>query len=255
MTIAKDILNTIYGDRSQVLVFGHRGAMAYAPMNTISAFELAAQQGAHGVELDVQRSKDGHPVIVHDFTVDATSDGQGNVSDMTLAELKMLDVGSYFSAEFTGTRIPTLDEVFETVGRKLIINVEIKSQTETTDGVEQVVADCIARHAMQERVIVSSFNPHALQRFRAIMPDVPIGYLYHPQTFEQTQPLMAAITYEAVHPYYEMIDAAHAEAAKTAGYYINAWTVNDVDEAKRLQALGVNTIMTNNPDVILDALA
>nr|MCU0514644.1 glycerophosphodiester phosphodiesterase [Anaerolineae bacterium] len=143
----------------QTLVFGHRGAKAYAPMNTLPAFELAATQGAHGIELDVHRSRDGYPVIVHDFTVDHTTDGRGLVTALTLAELKALDAGSWFSPAFAGTRIPTLDEVFAAVGQRLYINVEIKAAHEDSDGVEQVVADCIVRHAMQRRVLVSSFNP------------------------------------------------------------------------------------------------
>ncbi|MBC7809703.1 MAG: glycerophosphodiester phosphodiesterase, partial [Burkholderiales bacterium] len=148
----------------QTLVFGHRGAKAYAPMNTLPAYELAAEQGAHGIELDVHRSKDGYAVIVHDFKVDATSDGKGLVTEMTLAQLKRLDAGAWFDPKFAGTRIPTLDEVFESVGQRLFVNVEIKSDSLETDGVEQVVADCITRHNMQSRVIVSSFNPYTLHR-------------------------------------------------------------------------------------------
>src|SRR5258708_21685296 len=117
------------------LVFGHRGAKAYAPMNTIPSFELAATQGAHGVELDVHRTKDGHSVIVHNFTVDETTNGTGRVTAMTLRELKALDAGSSFAPEFAGVTIPTLDEVFEAVGNRLVVNVEIKAQGMETDGV------------------------------------------------------------------------------------------------------------------------
>src|SRR5690606_28189003 len=120
--------------KGQTLVFGHRGAKAYAPMNTIPAFELAAEQGADGIELDVHRSKDGHAVIVHDFTVDETTDGNGTVTEMTLAQLKELDAGSWFGEGFHGVQIPTLDEVFEAVGERLLINVEIKSNMQDTDG-------------------------------------------------------------------------------------------------------------------------
>ena len=177
-TLPEQRLDKIYQGRT--LVFGHRGANAYAPMNTLPSFELAVKQGADGVELDVQLSKDGQLIVLHDFTVDHSTDGQGYARDMTLAQLRELDAGIKFSEEFRGTQIPTLDEVFEAIGDKLYVNVEIKSETEGTDGVEQKTVDCIAQYSMEARVIVSSFNPLALRRFRAIMPDVPIGYLYAP---------------------------------------------------------------------------
>lgn len=239
----------------ELLIYGHRGAMAYAPMNTIAAYELAAEQGAQGIELDVHRSKDGYPVIVHDFSVDATTDGTGTVSQMTLAQLKALDAGSWFDESFAGLRIPTLDEVFEAVGQRLLINIEIKSITPETDGVEQVVADCIARHNMADRVLVSCFNPPALKRFAAIMPQVPIGFLYANFIPMDTPSLMKDIPHQAYHPYFQMIDADLVAEAKAANRIVNSWTVNEADEAKRLQSLGVEGIITNNPDTILSALS
>lgn len=248
----QELLDSWYQGRT--LVFGHRGAKAYAPMNTIPAFELAVAQGADGIELDVHRSKDGHAVIVHDFTVDSTSDGSGRVTDMTLAQLKELDAGSWFGEEFRGVRIPTLDEVFEAVGSRTLVNVEIKSESPETDGVEQVVADVIQRHDMARRVIVSSFNPLTLQRFRAILPNVPIGFLFSGQMQIDTVGLMQqlGLAHEAKHPHYEVITAEYR--ALNSAYRINAWTVNDVAEALRLRDIGVDAIITDVPDVILKAL-
>jgi glycerophosphoryl diester phosphodiesterase len=238
----------------ETLVFGHRGAKDYAPMNTLPAFELAYDQGALGIELDVHRSRDGYPVLVHDFTIDSTTDGEGLVTDKSLAELKSLDAGSWYSDDFIGTRIPTLDEVFESVGQKLLINVEIKSEDMETDGVEQVVADCIARHHMDERVLVSSFNPLTLHRFRAIAPHVMIGFLYTAELVEKTVPLMVNHVHEARHPYQMMIDEAYMQWARDNNYYVNTWTVNDPERARTLRQLGVNCVITDAPDIILDAL-
>src|SRR5690242_18182539 len=139
---AQSVIEKIYSS-GQMLVFGHRGASAYAPMNTLPAFELAALQGADGVELDVHFSKDKQLIVLHDFTVDHTTNGTGFARDMTLAELKTLDAGSKKDPKFAGVQIPTLDEVFAAIGQKLYINVEIKSETAETDGVEQAVADCL----------------------------------------------------------------------------------------------------------------
>lgn len=239
----------------ETLVFGHRGAKDYAPMNTIEAFELALKQGAIGIELDVHRSKDGYPVIVHDFTIDATTSGTGRVTDKTLAELKALDAGSWFDASFAGAQVPTLDEVFEAVGDALLVNVEIKSMSADTDGVEQVVADCIARHNMGERVLVSSFNPMTLKRFREIMPNVMIGFLYSSGMEIDTESMMEGFAHEARHPYFKMIDADYMAWAKSNNYYVNTWTVNDPEKAKELKALGVNCIITDAPDVMLEAIS
>ena len=237
----------------ETLVFGHRGASEYAPMNTLEAFTLAAEMGAHGVELDVHRSADGHAVIVHDFTVDASTDGSGEVNKMTLATLKALDAGSWKGEAYRGAQIPTLDEVFETVGQLLFINVEIKSRGYKTDGVEQVAADTIRRHQMESRVIVSSFNPLALRRFRRILPEVPLGYLTAAGMPSYVRLLSIGMQTEAIHPHHSQIDAELV--ARAGERVVNTWTVNDAERARELRDLGVGVIISDKPDVILDALA
>jgi glycerophosphoryl diester phosphodiesterase len=240
-------------DRGRALVWGHRGASAYAPMNTLPAFELAVELGADGIELDVHLSRDGTLIILHDFTVDHTTDGSGYVRNMTLGQLKTLDAGSWFSEEFVGTRIPTLNEVFESIGSRLFINIEIKSESTKTDGVEQAVADCIARYNLQRSVLISSFNPYALQRFRKIMTDVPIGYLHAPGwTFSPE--IMEQFPHEARHPHHTIIDVPYMEWARNYGYRVNTWTVNDPTRAIELSKIGVDAIITDMPDVMIEAL-
>ncbi len=253
MKTPAQLLEQFYAGKT--LVFGHRGAKGYAPMNTLPSFELALQQGADGVELDVHRSKDGYPIILHDFTVDATTDGVGRVSEMTLSQLKALDAGSWFGEAFRGTQIPTLDEVFETLGKRLLINVEIKSESLESDGVEAVVAECIMRHAMSGHVIVSSFNPLVLARFRKILPQVPIGFLYAPDTLSFAQSYIHELVYECQHPYHEMITTDDLMRARADGYWVNTWTVNEPARAVVLRDMGVNGIITDFPDVIMAALA
>ncbi len=247
----KTILNSMYSER--MLVFGHRGASAYAPMNTLPAFELAVEQGADGIELDVHFSQDGQLIVLHDFTVDHTTDGHGYARDMTLEQLKKLDAGVWKGEQFKGVRIPTLGEVFEAVGQKLYINVEIKSESIETDGVEQNVAECIAKNAMTERIIVSSFNPLALKRFREIMPEVPIGYLYVAAALPFSE-VMETLTHEARHPQHTMIDQDYMDWARQNRYRVNTWTVNDPARAVELRNMGVDAIITDTPDVMLEAL-
>ena len=251
---ARDVLDAMYGDKP-MLVFGHRGASAAAPMNTLSAFELAADMGADGVELDVHRSADGEAVIVHDFTVEGTTDGTGTVQEMTLAQLKALDAGSWKDPSFAGMRIPTLDEVFEAVGDRLYINVEIKSQSRKTDGIEQLIADKITRYGMQRRVLVSSFNPLSVRRFRQIMPEVPVGYLTAPDVPGFVDWLTLGMSYEAFHPFHETIDEALVADASKRGHRVHTWTVNDPARAVALRKLGVGIVITDKPDDIIHALA
>lgn len=246
------LLNEFYGDR--ILVFGHRGAKAYAPMNTIPSFELALEQGADGIELDVRLTRDGAMVIMHDERVDATTDGAGNVRDLTLAEIQSLDAGAWFSETFRGTRIPTLDEVFEAVGKRTRINVEIKAESIRGEGIEAQVAQAIQRHGLANSTIISSFNPITLRRFRYAMPEVPIGFLYAEDTPPFAPHLMIGLPHEAKNPHHTMINADYMKRRKSAGYRVNTWTVNDASRAVQLRDLGVDCIITDAPDVILAAV-
>lgn len=234
----------------RTLVFGHRGAMADAPQNSMASFQLAMEQGADGVELDVHLSQDGHIVVVHDFSVEATTDGRGEVSDLTVAELKQLDAGGWFADKFAGERIPTLDEVFDNFANKLYFNVELKSRPADSRAFETAVADCIRRHGMTEQTIVSSFDPRLLQRFRAICPYVMMGYLHGPEV----SPIMEKLPHEARHPWHDFIDDAYMRWARDAGYLVNAWTVNDAMRIRTLNELGVNGIITDSPADAISAL-
>lgn len=250
----RDIMKEWY--QGQTLVWGHRGAQAYAPMNTLPAFELAIQQGAQGIELDIHRSKDGYPVVVHDFTVDHTTNVTGRVADFTLAELKALDAGTWFGAAFAGVTIPTLDEVFDLVGPHIIVNVEIKSESLEPDGVEEAVADCLQRYPAA-RAIVSSFNPVILKRFRQIMPHMPLAYLdsvtYTPPGFG-TEAAILREDCEAWHSHHTMTDALYMAQANALNKFVHVWTVNDPQRARELRDLGVHALITDTPDVILKAL-
>ncbi len=239
----------------RTLVFAHRGASAYAPMNTLPAFELAAAQGADGIELDVHLTRDGRVVVIHDFTVDSTTDGHGRVAEMSLADIKRLDAGAWFGAAFAGVRVPTLDEVFAEVGHRVLINVEIKSEGGASPDLEQAVAAIIERSSMKERIIVSSFNALVLTHFRNAMPDVPIGFLYDTAAKDVLQTLQdTGLTVEALHPHHLRLDAGLMVLARTRGWWVNTWTVNDPQRAAELRDLGVNVVMTDYPDIVRAAL-
>lgn len=238
------------------LVLAHRGASFDAPENTLAAFRLARQLGADGVELDTMLSRDGVPVVIHDETLDKTTDGYGRVKDHDLRALKRLDAGSHYDFQFKGETIPTLDEAFEEIGPDLVVNIELKAMALRSDGIELAVLNVIRRHNAAERVIVSSFNPFALRRFRALAPHIPIGYLY-----AADQPFylrygwfMFGYPHEARHPQHTLIDTHFMAWAKANHYRVHTWTVDDPDRVKTLRDLGVDAIITNRPDMALEAL-
>ncbi|MBI5879481.1 MAG: glycerophosphodiester phosphodiesterase [Chloroflexi bacterium] len=226
--------------------FGHRGAMSIAPENTLVSLAAARDAGADGVEFDVQFAKDRALVIIHDDALERTTNGHGRVSDYTLAELQALDAGGRFDARFAGERIPTLDEVFALPGRPLALNIEIKLEPALKEdtGLEQAVVDCIRRNRAESRVLISSFNWHALRRIRRIAPDLRIGVLYaHPIDEAEVADLRA----EAMHPRWSLVDAEFVQRVHARGQQVNVWTVNEEADMRRMIALGIDTLMTNFP--------
>jgi glycerophosphoryl diester phosphodiesterase len=252
--MASETLKGLY--KHTPLVIAHRGASYDAPENTLAAFALARKQGADGVELDTSLSKDGVPVVIHDLSLDATTNGAGLVRNYTLKQLKEFDAGSHYDFAFRHETIPTLDEVFETVGHDMVINVELKTDAIRANGLEPNVLTVIRRHNASGRVIVSSFNPFALRRFHAIAPDIPIGYLYAagsslPYRFGW---FMFALPHQARHPEQVLVDKEFMAWARANNFRVNTWTVDAPERIRELRDLGVDAIITNRPQVALEAL-
>jgi len=236
----------------------HQGANVAAPSNTLAAFRRAAELGASGVELDAQLSADGVPVIIHDFTVDRTTDGTGKVSALTLAALKELDAGSWFDPAFAGERIPTLAEVFESIEQRLLINVELKVHSNEEQGLEKAVVDLVQQHQMTERVLISSFNPLALQRTRRLAPHLPLGFLFDPLPSSWLARLrvrlMPELDLEAMHPHTTLVRRATVRRAHSRGRHLVVWTVDERARMEQLVDWGVDAIITNHPDRLEDVL-
>ena len=144
------------------MVSAHRGACKYAPENTIASFDLAVEQGADAIELDAKLSADGKVMVIHDQTVDRTTNGKGKVNQLTHQELKQLDAGSFFDPRFSGERIPTLDEVFESVGRKIFINVELTNYASRHDELVPLVDELHDADGAENRAGQGDDNPEQL---------------------------------------------------------------------------------------------
>jgi len=238
------------------LIYAHRGARCVAPENTLPAFAAALAMGVDGIELDAHLTADGAIVVIHDFTVEKTTNGHGAVRTMTLHQIKQLDAGSHFDPSFAGAPIPALDEVFDLVGDRCAVNVEIKSLDPyaNQDATAAVVA-LIHRRRLAGQVLISSFNPMALLKVRHLDPALAIGLLYDRQMPVWLQRFWTtALQPEAQHPWHQLIDGEYMVWAQSVGAAVNTWTVNDVDEARRLVALGVNMLMSDLPDRMMAGL-
>src|SRR3989304_10409901 len=170
------------------LIFAHRGASAYAPENTLAAFRLALEHGADGIELDAKLSADGQVVVIHDQTVDRTTDGHGRVNQLTLTQLRQLDAGFCKGAAFKGERIPTLAEVLEMLGDRLIINIELTNYDSPQDGLPEKAAELVRAGHLEQSVLFSSFLPSNLLAIRNILPSVPLAILAPPPLRRRARP-------------------------------------------------------------------
>lgn len=238
-------------------IYAHRGARRAAPENTLPAFQTALDMGVDGVELDVQCSSDGQLMVIHDFHLDDLTDGTGLVRAQSAADLAKLDAGSHFSADYAGVSIPTLDEVMDLLQGRCVVNVEIKSEDPEGGAEVEPLIELINQRGLHDQVIVSSFNPTSLIKMRWMMPEVKIGLLYYQPLPPHLRAawMSKSIDPQALHPYYELIDDELLARAREGGYAVNTWTVNEVEDAIRLAALGVDVIMTDVPDVMIDALS
>lgn len=235
----------------QPMIFAHRGASAHAPENTLPAFELAVAQSTDAIELDVKLSADGQVVVVHDATVDRTTDGQGRVRDLSLAQLKSLDAGSFFSQQYRGTKIPTLEEVFEALGRRTFINVELTNYTTPRDQLVEKVCGLVSRFGLQKRVLFSSFFASNLSKARACLPDVPRGLLaFHGLLGAWARSFGFAFgRYQALHPYLEDVTPQQVQRVHRLQRRIHVWTVNAADDMRRLFQWHVDAIFTDDPQL------
>lgn len=230
------------------IVLGHRGASGYAPENTLEAFKLAMDMGADGFELDVHLSKDGELVVIHDETVDRTTDGTGFVGEMTLAELKALDASNHKEA-YKGAKIPTLAEVYDLIrDTNHIVNVEIKTDNIFYPQLEEKVLALEKEKGMEGRIVYSSFNHYTVKKIRQLAPDAQIGMLFGDVLVEPYD-YCKSVGANLLHPSKANLNVpGFAEKAKEAGLGMNVWTVNEVEYMEKCLACGAG-IVTNYPDI------
>jgi len=233
------------------VIFAHRGASAYAPENTLAAFEIAIAQNADGIELDVKLSADGHVVVIHDMTVDRTTGAHGRVKNLSLADLRALDAGSFFSEKFQSEKIPTLEEVFEAVGRRTFINVELTNYNSPRDNLVESVCVLVKKFGLQERVMFSSFFASNLSKAEEFLPEVPRGLLaFNGLLGAWARSFGFAFgKYRALHPNLEDTTRQQVQRVHRLNRRVHVWTVNAAEDMRRLFNWGVDGIFTDDPQL------
>jgi glycerophosphoryl diester phosphodiesterase len=233
---------------SKTLNLAHRGANTLAPENTLPAFRKAIEVGASGLEFDVQLSKDGAVVVIHDEKLERTTSGSGLVKDYTLEELHRLDAGKWYSDQFVREQIPTLEQVLdEFAGQDLIFNIELKSGIILYPGLEEKVIRQITSRKLEDKVIVSSFNHYSLVTCRELNKDVRTGILYVAGLFEPWNYAQIIDCY-SVHPlFYHLQHPELVNGFREHNLAIYAWTVNEIPYMEMLVAGGIEAIITDFP--------
>lgn len=237
------------------IVYAHRGASGVCPENTMSAFRRAVELGATGIETDVQMSRDGALVICHDEKLDRTTSGKGLLASRTLDELKSLDAGSWFGSSFAGEKIPVLEELLALVAETGIrLNVEIKSGVVLYPGIEAALVESVRRYNLSGQVIFSSFNHYSLVECKKVAPEIPTGILYIEGLVD---PWVYAkyVGVNALHPLFHGVRPELVAGAHQAGLLVNTWTVDEPKQIAGMLQCGVDGIITNYPDRVLEVLA
>ncbi len=237
-------------------VIGHRGAMAYAPENTLAGFREAARRGATWIEFDVRLSADGVAVVIHDSRLDRTTSGKGAVAGMKFGEIAGLDAGAWFAPDFAGQRVPRLDDAVRLAGELgLGVNIELKPvrkhQRELASAVLEVLAGGWPRHLPP--ALLSSFDRKALAALRKQGSPWPSGLLVKslPRNWRRQ---VAAFGCSCVHAAHDKLSRRDAQAVKSRGLTLAAYTLDDPARAGELFGWGVDAVFSNAPDVILAGL-
>lgn len=252
-------------ESEDLLIIAHRGASAYAPEHTLASYKLAKELGADYIEIDLQMTKDGHLVAMHDDTVDRTTNSEGKVSNFTLAELKKLDAGSWFNEElpeyakpdFENLKVPTLREIFEEFGHDVNYYIETKNPDQYTN-MESALLSLLDEFGLLDetvepgKVLIQSFSEKSLRTIHELEPTLPLVQLQtekeakkaSKKTFQKMREYAAAVG-----PHYKAIDEDYVKKATDVGLHVHPFTVDDPQEIEQLENWGVAGVFTNFTDI------
>jgi glycerophosphoryl diester phosphodiesterase len=231
------------------LNIAHRGASALAPENTIAAFERAVELGADAIEFDIHLSRDGELVVIHDDTLDRTTDGSGPVRERRLGELMRLDAGRWFGEGFAGQRIPSLDEVLDRFAGKVALALEIKAGSTFFPGIEEKVISALRERAAIDQAAVASFDHYALRRLKEIEPTIRTAALLVGRPVSLSA-LAGPAKADGLALEASFVTKTEVEACRASGLQLAVWVVNDPAQMRHFIRLGVDGIITDRPDLL-----
>jgi len=225
-----------------MLKIAHRGAKAYEPENTLQAFQKALDLHSDGIELDVHLSSDGHIIVIHDETIDRTTNEKGLVNTFSLSEIKSFLIDGKY-------QIPTLNEVFDLVDKKCLINIELKGLGTATKVVRLIEEYISEKKWNYNNFIISSFDWNMLQETSSLNPNIPIGVLTE-ENIEDALAFAESIKAKAIHPDFQLLNKENVQQMQEKGFLVFPWTVNSEEDIQKVKSYKVNGIISDNPDKI-----
>jgi len=240
----------------QPKIIAHQGGAKLAPGNTLAAFKNAIELGVDMIEIDVHLSKDSKVIVIHDGTIDATTDGSGEIKSMTLDEIKKYDAGTWFDKKFKNEHIPTLDEVMEILNGKVSLLIEIKEGDEHYPGLEERVVETIHKYNATDWAFVQSFNEKTVLKVKKMDPAITTFYLLGTNFNEYYSNLADKVStgkniekkYDGIAPHFSFLNNDKVKVFHQAGFSVFAWTVDEPDDMKKIVNINVDGIITNLPD-------
>jgi glycerophosphoryl diester phosphodiesterase len=241
-------------------IIAHRGASASFPENTLPSFEGAIAMSADMMELDVQLTSDKEVVVFHDDKISRCTDGRGKIADHTLAQLKKLDAGSWFSKDFQNTRIPTLAEALSVCKNKIAVNIEIKTEAVSKmffGGIEEKCLKIVEQSGMNGHVVFSSFDPRAIMHLKQIDNNVTVAVLFKEKHYGSKLPsdIIESVGADAFNCSSSEFNQKWLANVKLNNIPVNIYTVNDAKNMKRFLDMDVSGIFTNKPDILKKVMA
>lgn len=242
--------------RNDFLIIGHRGASELAPENSISSIKKAMELNVPRIEIDVHQTKDNQIVLMHDLTIDRTTEGEGLIKDYSYSDLLKYEIGSHFSDEFEGEKIPLLSEVLELIDGKYQLTIEVKKGNNYYPNIEENISELIKRYNAEDWVMIHSFNTSVLEEFHRLSPTLRLHKLFivaFPFTetiFSDQLESFDFKAYDYIQEYsinYHFANERIIETLHSLGKKVNTWTVNDHQMIKDLIYLGIDGIITDNP--------
>ena len=237
-------------------IFAHRGASGYAPENTLTAIKKAIEMKADGIEIDIQLTKDGKIVVIHDWKVDRTTTGRGFVYELDLDYIRSLDAGQWYTKDFIGEVVPTLEEVLDILPSDMMLNIEIKDIARKHSNIEEKMLEVLRKYPEKfDNVIVSSFHHDKIRKLQELEPKLKLALLTNSEFIEIEKYLSTnGLNSYSYHPEINLISKEDVEILHKKGIKVFVWTVNKEEDLAYLVKLGVDGVITNYPDIMKELL-